>query len=75
MTHLLRHFTIRLWGSLLIGGLIVLLGFPFAGKAMSLSVAFWAVLACIVVLFFLGGWFGNTLGMRGVNQLMREAGI
>ena len=75
MTHLLRHFTIRLWGSLLIGGLIVLLGFPFAGKAMSLSVAFWAVLACVVVLFFLGGWFGNTLGMRGVNQLMREAGI
>ena len=75
MTHLLRHFTIRLWASLLGGGLLVLLGFPVLGEAMGLTVAFWAVLAGFVVFFFLSGWFGNTIGMRGVNQLMHEAGI
>ena len=75
MTHFLRHITIRLWGSLLIGGLLVLVGFPVVGQAMGLGVAFWAVLMGFVVFFFLGGWIGNTLGMRGVNRLMREAGI
>ena len=54
MTHLLRHFTIRLWGSLLIGGLIVLLGFPFLGETIGLTVAFWAVLVCFVIFFFFG---------------------
>lgn len=75
MIHFLRHFTIRLWTSLLVGGLVVLLGFPVLGEAMGLTVAFWTVLVCFVVFFFLGGWFGNTIGMRGVNQLMHEAGI
>jgi hypothetical protein len=75
MTHFLRHFTVRLWISLLTGCLVVLLGFPVVGGALGVTVAFWAVLACFLICFFVGGWFGNTLGMRWVERLMREAGI
>lgn len=75
MIHLLRHFTIRFWISLLAGSLVVLLGFPLLGEALGLMVVFWAVLVCFLICFFIAGWFGNTLGMRWVDQLMREAGI
>ena len=37
--------------------------------------AFWAGLICFLICFFLCGWFGNSLGMRWVDRLMREAGI
>lgn len=75
MIHALRHFSIRLWVSLLAGSLLVLIGFPVIGAAVGLVAAFWSVLACFLICFFLGGWFGNTIGIRGVDRLMREAGI
>jgi len=75
MIHFFRHFSIRLWASLLASSLIVLIGFPVLGEALGLVAAFWAVLVCFLICFFLGGWFGNTLGMRWVDRLMREAGI
>lgn len=75
MTHALRHFSIRLWVSLLAGSLLVLIGFPAMGESVGLVAAFWAVLVCFIFCFFLGGWFGNTFGMRWVDRLMREAGI
>ena len=75
MTHLLRHFSVRIWASLLAGTLIVLIGFPILGETPGLIVAFWTVLICFVICFFLSGWFGNFVGMRGVERLLREAGI
>ena len=75
MIHALRHFSVRLWASLLVGSLIILIGFPVMGEAPGLIVAFWAVLICFLICFFLGGWFGNTLGIRWVDRLIREAGI
>jgi hypothetical protein len=59
----------------LVGSLIILIGFPLLGESPGLIVAFWAVLICILICFFLGGWLGNTLGMRWVDRLAREAGI
>jgi hypothetical protein len=75
MIHALRHFSIRLWTSLLVGSLIVIVGFPFLGEAPGLLLAFWAVLVIFLICFFLCGWFGNALGMRWVERLTREAGI
>ena len=75
MIHLLRHFSIRLWISLLVGSLIVLIGFPVLGEAVGLAAAFWAVLAGFLICFFLSGWCGNALGMRWVDRLMHEASI
>jgi hypothetical protein len=75
MIHALRHFSVRLWTSLLVGCLIVLIAFPLLGETLVLPAAFWAVLICFLVCFFVGGWFGNALGTRWVDRLTREAGI
>jgi hypothetical protein len=75
MIHALRHFSVRLWTSLLIGSLIIIIGFPLLGESPGLMVAFWSVLICVLICFFLWGWLGNTLGMRWVDRLTREAGI
>ncbi len=75
MIHFLRHYTVRLWASLLAGSLLVIIGFPVLGGQLGLSTAFWGVLVSFLVLFFLGGWFGNALGMHWINRLMREAAI
>jgi len=75
MMHALRHFSVRLWASLLVGSLIILIGFPLLGDSPGLIVAFWSVLICFLICFFIGGWLGNTLGLRWVDRLTREAGI
>ncbi|MCG6909179.1 MAG: SPOR domain-containing protein [Deltaproteobacteria bacterium] len=75
MIHFLRHYTARLWASLILTSLAVLIGFPVIGGQQGPWLAFWAALAGFLVFFFLVGWIGNTLGIRWIGILMREAGI
>ena len=75
MIHALRHISVRLWVSLLTGSLAVLIVYPILGDTLGLSIAFWAVLICFLICFFVSGWFGNMIGMHWVDRLMREAGI
>jgi biotin transporter BioY len=73
----LRHFTVRLWTSLLTGSLVMYcIGFPVVGRITGRNRRLLGSSGlCPHLLFPVGGWFGNTLGMRWVDRLTREAGI
>jgi hypothetical protein len=75
MLYLLRHIAVRLWISLLVGSLLVFTLFSLISARTGLETIFWGATVSFVVFYFIIGWVCDTLGMRWVNILIREAGI
>ena len=75
VTHLLRHLALRLWLTVLIGGLGSLALVPLLQALMGLS---WVALPVILflVLIFLGiGWVSNTWAGLLIERLRAEGAV
>jgi len=69
----LRHISLRIWATVLLGGLISLLIVPVFHPHIGLDWSFMPVLAIMIVVFMAVGWFSNRLGLSAVKRLIREA--
>ena len=75
MVHTLKHIAIRLWLTILLGGLIALMSLPLAQKTMGLEWVFVIAVPVFVITFFMIGWVFNTAGRQIVIRLVKEANV
>jgi len=73
MFYSLRHISLRIWATVLIGGLINLLILPVFHPHIGLDWSFMPALVIMIVVFMAVGWFSNRLGLSAVKRLIREA--
>jgi len=69
----LRHISLRIWATVLLGGPISLLILPVFHPHIGLDWSFMPVLVIMIVVFMVVGWFSNRLGFSDVERLIREA--
>jgi len=74
MNQVLRHFTVRIWFSLLIGGLICLWLLPTIQGRIGIEWALLPVAAILVLVYFAMGWISTQWGLKTVIRLVRQAG-
>jgi len=75
MLHAIKHISIRLWLTILLGGLIALLILPVLQKPVGLEWVFALALPVFVVIYFVIGWIFNTTGRQIVRRLVTEADV
>ncbi len=75
MLHAIKHITIRLWLTILMGGLLALVSLPLVQNPMGLAWAFVLALPVFVVVYFIIGWVFNNAGQQIVRQLVKEADV
>lgn len=73
MVYLLRHIALRIWATLLLGGLISLWILPAIHSHIGLEWVLMSVFGILVVVFIVFGWFSNLLGLRVIERLIKEA--
>jgi len=73
MFYNLRHISLRIWATVLLGGLINLLILPVFHPHIGLDWSFIPALVIMIVVFMAVGWFSNRLGLSAVKRLIREA--
>ena len=73
MFYSLRHISLRIWATVLLGGPISLLILPVFHPHIGLDWSFMPVLVIMIVVFMVVGWFSNRLGLSAVERLIREA--
>ena len=73
MIHALRHFTIRIWSTVLLGGFANLLILPAFRGYIGLDRVLLAACGVMVLVFVGIGWIFNRLGKDYVEYLIREA--
>jgi hypothetical protein len=74
MNQALRHLTVRIWFSLLIGGLVCLWLLPYIQDRIGLDRALFPVIAILVLVYFGLGWASTQWGVKSVIRLVRQAG-
>ena len=75
MTQVLKHFAVRIWFSVLIGGLISLWFLPQVQSRMGLQWTLLPVAAVVVLIFWGAGWISNLWAMSIIRRLVREAAL
>jgi len=75
MTHALKHMAIRIWLTVLLGGIFALVGLPAAQKPMGLEWAFVLALPIFAAMFVIVGWGFNRVGRLIVKRLVAEADV
>ena len=73
MFYTLRHISLRIWATVILGGPISLLILPVFHPHIGLDWSFMPVLVIMIVVFMVVGWFSNRLGLSAVERLIREA--
>ena len=73
MFYSLRHISLRIWATVLLGGLISLLILPVFHPHIGLTWSLVPALVIMIVIFMAVGWFSNRLGLSDVERLIREA--
>lgn len=73
MVHALKHFSIRIWSTILLGGFSSLLILPAVQGYIGLDRALLATCGTMVLVFMGIGWFFNRVGRDYVERLIREA--
>jgi hypothetical protein len=68
-----RHISLRIWTTVLLGGLISLWILPVAHLYIGLDWSLVLALGIILVVFITVGWFSNRLGLSTVKRLISEA--
>ena len=74
MNQALRHFSIRIWFSLLIGGLVCLWLLPHIQDRIGIERTLFPVAAILVLVYFGIGWASTQWGVKSVIRLVRQAG-
>jgi tetratricopeptide (TPR) repeat protein len=69
----LRHISLRIWATVLLGGLISLWILPVFHPHIGLEWSLVPALVIMIVVFMAVGWFSNRLGISAVERLIREA--
>jgi len=69
----LRHISLRIWATVLLGGLISLWILPVFHPHIGLEWSLLPALVIMIVVFMAVGWFSNRLGISAVERLIREA--
>ncbi len=75
MIHAIKHITIRLWLTILFGGLIALVSLPVVQKPLGLTWAFGLALPIFVIMYLTIGWVFNRTGQQIVRRLVKEADV
>ena len=75
MNQALRHLTVRIWFSLLIGGLVCLWLLPYIQDRIGIERALFPVVAILVLVYFGLGWASTQWGVKSVIRLVRQAGV
>jgi hypothetical protein len=75
MNQALRHFSVRIWFSLLIGGLICLWLLPYTQGRIGIERALWPAAIIFFVVYFGSGWISTQWGVKSVIRLVRQAGV
>jgi hypothetical protein len=75
MVHALRHISIRLWLTILVGSLAALAGLPAIQMPLGLEWAFALAAPVFVAVFFTIGWLFNRFGLNRVQRLINEASV
>ena len=73
MFYTLRHISLRIWATVLLGGLISLWILPVFHPHIGLDWSLVPALIIMIVVFMAVGWFSNRLGLSAVERLIREA--
>ena len=73
MVYTLRHLIFRIWATALVGGLLSLLILPAFQGHIGLEWTLLPVVAILLLVFTVIGWFLNRLGMNSVEHLIGEA--
>ena len=75
MNAILRHYSLRLWSTAFVGGLICLVVLPTWQRVAGID---WAGLPAVIILagcFFLLGWILNRLGVALIRRQVAEAAV
>ena len=75
MNQSLRHFTVRIWFSLLMGGLICLWLLPYFQNRIGIERALFPVAAILLLVYIGIGWVSTQWGLKSVIRLVRQAGV
>ena len=75
MLHAIKHITIRIWLTILLGGLIALVSLPLVQKPLGLDWAIVLALPIYVVIYLVIGWMFNSTGQHIVRRLIKEADV
>ncbi len=73
MLYILRHISLRIWASVLLGGLMSLWILPAFHSHIELNWSLVPALGIMIVVFVAIGWFSNRLGLSAVERLIKEA--
>ena len=73
MFYTLRHISLRIWATVILGGLISLSILPVFHPHIGLTWSLVPALIIMIVVFMAVGWFSNRLGLSAVERLIREA--
>jgi hypothetical protein len=74
MTQVLRHFAVRIWFSVLLGGLMSLWLLPHIQDRIGIAQTLFAVIAILVLVYVFIGWISTTWGLSSVKHWVHEAG-
>ena len=74
MNQVLRHFTVRIWFTLLMGSLICLWLMPYLQGRIGIEWALFPVVAILLPVYFGIGWISTQWGLKSVIRLVRQAG-
>jgi len=75
MVHALKHMSIRLWLTILVGSLAALAGLQALQMPMGLEWAFALAVPVFVAVFYAIGWLFNRSGLNRVQRLINEASV
>ena len=70
----LRHFSIRIWITLLLGGVVSLLVLPMLQARLGLGSNIFAAATIVLFFFLVTGWGLNRWALNSLDYLMSEAG-
>jgi sporulation related protein len=69
----LKHYSLRLWIAIILGGTVSLWLLPAIQPTMALYWAFLPVLGVMVATFILFGWVSDRIGLASIERSIREA--
>ena len=75
MLSILRHFSIRIWLTVMLGGIVSLMVLPMLQPRIGLEANFLMTAAILIFFFLATGWVLNRWALNNANYLMAEAGV
>ena len=75
MVSFFKHIAVRIWLTVLFGGLVSMWVLPSFQTRIGLEWALLPVALMMLTVFQLTGWISNRWGLNTVERLIHEAGI